>query len=201
MVAQPSPQRMSVDEWRRLEQSSHDIRHEYIDGHVYAMSRGSLAHARISLNICSALESTLAAAGKPCYVYNSDAAVRLSARRYTYPDATVTCDERDRPTPDKTEIQFPHVVVEVLSTSTEVYDRGEKFGYYQACPHLQAYVLVATRYQLVEVYRRLDVGWSYDAYGPGDELELSSLDIRLSLAALYGNAGVVETINEPEGEI
>src|SRR5690242_3272922 len=74
MVAQRYPQRMSVDEWRKLEQTSHDIRHEYIDGRVYAMSGGSLAHSRISLTLCNALESALAAAGKHCYVYNSDAA-------------------------------------------------------------------------------------------------------------------------------
>ena len=136
MVAQPSPapRRMSVDEWRELERTSHDIKHEYIDGRVYAMSAGSLARSCIALNVCSALERALLAAGKPCSVYNSDAAVRLSSRRYTYPDASVTCDERDQPTPDKTEIQSPLVIVEVLSTSTEAYDRGEKFGYYQPGP-------------------------------------------------------------------
>lgn len=201
MVAQPSPSRMSVDEWRKLEQSSHDIRHEYIDGRVYAMSRGSLAHARISLTLCATLERALAGAGKPCYVYNSDAAARLSSHRYTYPDVTVTCDERDKPTPDKTEIHFPRLVIEVLSTTTEAYDRGEKFGYYRACPHVQEFVLVATRYQLVEVYRRMDPHWSYDAYGPDEEIELASFDIRLPIATIYKNAGVPTTLNDPEGEV
>lgn len=203
MVAQPSPQRLSVDEWRKLEQTSHDIRHEYIDGRIYAMSGGSLAHSRISLTLCTALENALAAAGKPYYVYNSDAAARISSQRYTYPDVTVTCDERDRSTPDKTEIQFPRLVIEVLSTSTEAYDRGERFGYYRTCQHVQEFVLVATRYQLVEVYRRmgLDSRWSYDAYGPGDEVELASLALRLPLATIYRNAGVPETLNDPIGEI
>src|SRR5437868_14940180 len=152
MVAQPSPspRRMSVDKWRELERTSHDIKHEYIDGQVYAMSGGSLAHSRIALNVCSVLESALVAAGKPCFVYNSDAAARLSSRRYTYPDASVTCDERDRPTPDKTEVQVPHVIVEVLSDSTEAYDRGRQFCYYRACPQLQEYVLIATKYRLSE---------------------------------------------------
>ena len=202
MVAQPSPPRhMSVDQWRELERTSHDIKHEYIDGQVYAMSGGSLAHSRIALNVCSVLESALVAAGKPCFVYNSDAAARLSSRRYTYPDASVTCDERDRPTPDKTEIQSPCVVVEVLSASSEAYDRGEKFGYYQSCPQVQAYVLIATEYQIIEVYHRISPRWTYDAYGPGDQIELTSLDIRLPLAALYRNAGVPETLNDPEGEV
>ena len=118
------------------------------------MSGGSLTHSRISLNVCNALEAALEAAGKSYFVYNSDAAARLSARRYTYPDASVTCDEGDRPTPDKTEVQVPRVIVEVLSDSTEAYDRGRKFGYYRACPHVQEYTLIATKYQLVEVYRQ-----------------------------------------------
>lgn len=201
MVAQRLPQFMSVDEWRELERSSHDVKHEYIDGQVYAMSGGSLAHSRISLNICNALEAALEAAGKPCFVYNSDAAARLSARRYTYPDASVTCDEGDRSTPDKTEVQVPRVIVEVLSDSTEAYDRGRKFGYYRACPHVQEYTLIATKYQLVEVYRRMSPRWTYDAYGPGDEVELMSIDVRLSVAVLYRNAGVVALMDDPEGEV
>ncbi len=203
MVAQPSrlPQQMSVDEWRELERTSHDSKHEYIDGRVYAMSGGSLAHSRIALNVCNALESALSAEGMPCFVYNSDAAARLSSRRYTYPDASVTCDERDQPTPDKTEIQSPCVIVEVLSASTEAYDRGEKFGYYRSCPHVQEYVLIATKYQTIEVFRRTTPRWTYDAYGPGDEIELTSLAIRLPLATLYKNAGVPATLNDPEGEV
>jgi Uma2 family endonuclease len=192
---------MSVDDWRELERRSHDIKHEYIDGQVYAMSGGSLAHSRIALNVCNALESTLVAEGKPCFVYNSDAAARLSSRRYTYPDATVTCDERDQPAPDKTEIQSSCVIVEVLSASTEAYDRGEKFGYYRSCPHVQEYVLIATKYQTIEVFRRTTSRWLYDAYGPGDEIELTSLDICLPLAALYRNAGVPEALHESEGEV
>jgi Uma2 family endonuclease len=201
MVAQRFPQSMSVDEWRELERTSHDVKHEYIDGQVYAMAGGSLAHSRVSLNVCNALEAALEAAGKPCFVYNSDAAARLSPRRYTYPDASVTCDERDQPAPDKTEVQFPCVIVEVLSDSTEAYDRGRKFGYYQACPHMQEYVLIATRYQTVEVYRRMSPRWTYDAYGPGDEVELTSIDVRLSVAALYRNAGVAEMMDDAEGEV
>jgi Uma2 family endonuclease len=135
-------------------------------------------------------------------VYNSDVAARLSPTRYTYPDATVTCDERDQAAPDKTEVQAPHLIVEVLSDSTEAYDRGRKFGLYRACPTVEEYVLVASRYQAVEVYRRTAQGWTnYQAYGPGDEIELMSLDVRFPVAALYRNAGVPEALAEPEGEV
>jgi Uma2 family endonuclease len=74
-------------------------------------------------------------------VYNSDAAARLSASRFTYPDATVTCDERDRG--NVKEVQSPRVIVEVVSDTTEAYDRGSKFGFYRACPAVEEYVLVA----------------------------------------------------------
>ncbi|MBA2286713.1 MAG: Uma2 family endonuclease [Ktedonobacteraceae bacterium] len=202
MVAQRGPQYMTVTEWRELERTSHDIKHEYIDGQVYAMSGGSLAHGRIGSNAVRILEDALATARKPCNVYNSDVATRLSARRYTYPDVSVTCDERDRPAPDKTEVQAPHVIVEVLSDSTEAYDRGRKFSFYRACPTVQEYVLVATRYQAVEVYRRTPQGWAiYQSYGPGDEIELTSLEIHFPLTALYKNAGVLEALEDPEGEV
>ena len=202
MVAQRELQHMTVDEWRELERTSHDIKHEYIDGRVYAMSEGSLAHGRIGSNTVRTLEDALATASKPCDVYNSDVAARLSPRRYTYPDASVTGDERDRSSPDKTDVQAPCVIVEVLSDSTEAYDRGRKFGLYRACPTVQEYVLVATKYQAVEVYRRTRQGWAiYQSYGPGDEIELTSLGVRFPLAALYKNAGVLEAMEDLEGEV
>ena len=142
---------MTIDEWRELERTSHDIKHEYIDGHVYAMSGGSLAHGRIGLNACLALENALLASNKPCFVYNSDVATHLSPTRYTYPDASVTCDDRDQPAPDKTEVEAPCVIVEVLSDSTEAYDRGRKLGFYRSCPTIQEDVIVATKYQAVEI--------------------------------------------------
>jgi Uma2 family endonuclease len=201
MIAQRESQRMTVDEWRTLERQSHDIKHEYIDGWVYAMSGGSLTHARIGFNACAALENALLRAGKGCYVYNSDAATHLSSRRYTYPDASVSCDERDHPTPDKTEVLFPCGIIEVLSDSTEGYDRGEKFGYYQACPTVQEYVMISTRYQRVEVYHRIAHMWTYQVYESGNTIELKSMGIHLSVAELYRNSGVPEATNDPEGEV
>lgn len=201
MVAQREPLRMTVEEWRELERNSHDIKHEYIDGQVYAMSGGSLAHGRIGLNVCFALENALLAKGKPCFVYNSDVAARISSKRYTYPDASVTCDERDRPVADKTEIQAPCIIVEVLSDSTEAYDRGRKLAFYRACPTLQEYIMVASKYQMVEIYRRTPPTWTYSAYGPGDVIEIMSLDIRIPVAALYHSIVVPEISDDPEGEV
>jgi len=193
---------MTVDEWRELEQNNHDIKYEYIDGQVYAMSGGSLAHGRIGSNAVRTLEDVLTAKGKMCDVYNSDVAARLSPTRYTYPDASVTCDERDQSAPDKTEVQAPRLIIEVLSDSTEAYDRGRKFGLYRACPTVQEYVLIATKYQAVEIYRRTSQGWTnYQAYGPNDEIEIWSLDVRIPVTALYRNAGVPEATDDPEREV
>ncbi len=125
-----------MDEWRELERSSSDAKHEYIDGRVYLILGGSRAHSRISSNAVRTLEDALAR--KQCTVYNSDVSVCLSKTRYTYPDVPVTCDDRDQPTPEEIEVRFPRLIVEVLSDSTEAYDRGRKFGYYRACPTIDS---------------------------------------------------------------
>lgn len=80
-------------------------------------------------------------------------------------------------------------------------DRGKKFGYYRACPTVEEYVLVASKYQAVDVYRRTLQSWTYDAYGPGDKIELTSLAISVPVDALYRDAGVPAATDDPEGEV
>jgi Uma2 family endonuclease len=145
MIDRGEPQYMTVDEWRELERTTPDAKYEYIDGQVYLISRGSLAHSRISSNIVRALEDALAS--EPCYVYNSDASVRLTESRYTYPAISVSCDPADQPATEQLQVQAPRVVVEVLSDSTEGKDRIRKANLYRACPTIQEYVLIATKYQ------------------------------------------------------
>jgi len=181
---------MTVEEWRALERESHDVRHEYIDGYVYAMAGGTQANARIAFNATSVLDALLG--DGPCMAYMVDIATRLSATRYTYPEVVVICGEDAAVAKrDETEIDLPRVVIEVLSESTERYDRGRKFSYYRECESLQEYVLVATEYQSIEVHRRLEAGWGlYRAYGPGDEVELASVGARFPVAALYRRTDV-----------
>lgn len=187
------PRRISVDEWRALEQTNLDMKYEYIDGQVYLMSGGTLAHSRISSNTVRTLEDVLGS--QSCYVYNSDASVRLSETRYTYPDASVSCDFRDQPTTEQTQVQSPRVVVEVLSDSTEGKDRIKKAHLYHSCPTIQEYVLISTRYQAAEVQRRTGDEWTIHVFGPGDEIELTSIDVRFPLAALYRGTVVAEMVN------
>ncbi len=196
MVAQREPRHLTVDEWRELERANPDLKYEYIDGQVYLMSGGSLAHSRIGSNTVRALEDALGS--QPCYVYNSDASVCLSETRYTYPDASVSCDPRDQPTTEQMQIQVPRVVVEVLSDSTEGKDRIRKANYYRACPTIQEYVLIATKYQAVEVQRRAGDEWTLHLFGPGDEIELVSIGVRFPLAILYRGTAVPEMPNDQD---
>jgi Uma2 family endonuclease len=198
MVAQrvPQPQYMTVDEWREMERQS-KTKHEYFDGQVYAMAGGTLDHSFVAVNVVALLNRALGR--RPCRAYNSDAAARLSPTCFTYPDATVTCDEQDRGR--TTEIQTPHVIVEVLSDSTEARDRGMKFEYYRACPSVQEYALVSTRRQLIEVYRRTPEGWMLHIYGPGDEVEFTSIDVHLPVAAIYEGTDVPEIMVLPKGVV
>lgn len=185
---------MTVNEWRELLLNSHDVKYEYIDGRVYLMSGGTANHARIGSNVVRVLEDTLG--DSLCNVYNSDLSVRLSETRYTFPDASVTCDEHDQG--EKDMVQSPRLIVEVLSDSTEAYDRGKKFALYRQCPTIEEYVLIATDHQAVEVFHRIPEGWSaYYAhlYGLGDNVEIASLGIQFSLAALYKRTTVKESLD------
>jgi len=191
MVANQQAVRMTVDEWRQLERTS-EVRHEYVDGYVYAMAGGSRAHSRIAVNITSLLDAAFG--DGPCIAYNSDMATRVAESRYTYADVVVSCSERDQATRQATEVEEPRLVFEVLSDSTERKDRGRKSDDYRKCPSLEEYVLVATEYRRVEVYRRTTEGGGlFNFYGPEDNVELTSIGVRLPVAALYRRTDVPET--------
>ena len=181
MVAQEDRARhYTVEEWRALLEHS-DIKYEYHDGWLVAMAGGNLDHSRVAINAIRALEDGLG--DGPCRVYNSDAAVRLSPSDYRFADAVVSCDARDRGR--VTEVQAPRVVVEVLSDSTEREDRTEKFALYRACPTVEEYVLIATKYQAIEVYRRAPGDWTAHVYQPGELVELRSIAVQLAVTDLY----------------
>lgn len=183
MVAERHQAPMSVEDYLTLDRSSLEARYEFIDGYAYLLAGGTANHSTICFNMMSAIHSHLPG-DSPCRIYNSDLRVRLAKTRYVYPDATVSCDARDRGQIDT--IQYPRLAIEVLSPSTEAYDRGRKFGYYRACPTMQEYVLVDAQRQAIEVYRReSDSLWTLHPFGPEDEVELASLGVRFPVAAAY----------------
>lgn len=181
---------MSVAEYLALDRDSIDVRYEYIDGHVYMLAGGTIDHGTISANLIGILYQQLR--GGPCRPFTSDVKVRISESRYVYPDATVSCDERDRGQVDT--LQYPRLIVEVLSPSTEAYDRGKKFSYYRACPTIAEYVLVDSQRQAVEVYRREQdhAFWRYASFGPGEQVELASISVKFPVADLYENVALQE---------
>ena len=166
------------------------IRHEYRQGLVYAMTGGSDAHSRITINLLSLLNLHLDET--PCHLYNGDVKVNYKDDFYYYPDAFVTCDERDRQ--DRFIKRYPKLIAEVLSTSSEAFDRDLKFRDYQKLDSLQEYLLISQDSQRVEVRRRMaDNTWETTIYEAGDReacgnrnrIPLTSLNLDVPIERLY----------------
>jgi Uma2 family endonuclease len=158
-------------------------RHEYIDGEVYAMSGGTVNHSEIAAKFNRLLGNHLDDSG--CRTLNSDARINiLETDDYSYPDGSVTCDERDKSNTQY--IVYPCLIVEVLSDSTEAYDRGEKFYRYRHNPILQDYVLVSAKSIAIDIYHKNDAGeWVIINYRAGDIIELKSIDLSFSIDRVY----------------
>jgi Uma2 family endonuclease len=188
MIAQPQHLKMSVEAYFALDRESKGARYEYIDGYAYLLAGGTPIHALIAANLIAEIKTRLR--GSPCQVYTSDAKVRLSQSRYVYPDVTVSCDERDR-LQEAEVLQYPRLVIEILSASTEAYDRGNKSSYYRACPTIQEYLLISTQRSSVEVYRRTtEKLWTLYPSERGEQVELASIGVTLPVAAIYENVNL-----------
>ncbi|BAZ85448.1 Uma2 family endonuclease [Dolichospermum compactum] len=159
------------------------LRHEYLNGEIYAMSGGTQNHGRIASNIIFIVKGHLRGSG--CQVGNSDCRVNIvETKDYVYPDVSVTCDERDRTAIQA--IQYPCLIVEVLSPSTASYDRGDKFRLYRRNPSLQDYVLVDAEKIAIDLYRKNDRGnWEIFNYQSGDNIELRSIDLSFTIESVY----------------
>jgi Uma2 family endonuclease len=159
------------------------VRHEYIDGEVYAMTGGTINHSQIASTFNRLLGNHLRGSG--CKVLNSDARVNIVAStHYVYPDVSVTCDGRDKTTTQY--ITYPCLIVEVLSSATEAYDRGNKFKLYRCNPSLQDYILVDAETMAIELFRRADGdNWRIIDYEPGDVVELTSIKLTFPIEQIY----------------
>jgi Uma2 family endonuclease len=182
MIANPILNYLDPEAYLIAEEQS-SVKHEYIDGQVYAMAGASDAHVTIAGNFFTLLRNHLR--GSKCRVFISDMKARIEALNiYYYPDVLVTCDERDR-TESKLK-RYPKVITEVLSSSTEAFDRGDKFLDYQHIETLEEYVLIGTTRQRVDCFRRNAEGlWVMQSYSPGQILSLNSLQFETALEALY----------------
>lgn len=177
-------------------EAAQSLRYQYIDGQVYAMTGGTIPHNQIAVNLIALLKPHLR--GKHCKVLSSDAKVGVTEDGpFLYPDISVTCDERDRTARDY--IRYPCLIVEVLSDSTEAFDRGKKFRHYRRIETLQEYVLISQDQQSVECYRRNAQGrWELFHFlrstdeGESPEIELASVEFRCSFDQLYDEVLLTE---------
>lgn len=165
-----------------------EIKHEYLHGQVYAMAGGTPEHAALTSAVIT--ELSVALRGRPCRVYSSDLRVRIDATDLsTYPDVTVVCGSLITAEIDANAATNPTLIVEVLSDSTEAYDRGEKFAHYRQLPSLREVLLISQRERRIESYRKGDDGvWSLREARSGEVLELGALaGVTLDVDLIYGD--------------
>ena len=179
MVAQPQPTFTPAEylDW----EAQQPFRYEYMDGHIVAMTGGTIPHNQIAVNLVAILRPHLR--GKGCKVLSSDAKVAISeSGPFYYPDVRVTCDPRDASA--RSYIRYPSLVIEVLSESTEARDRGRKFRHYRRIETLKEYVLIDPDRVLVECYRRNERD-NWELVNPlADLAALTIPDISLNLSSV-----------------
>jgi Uma2 family endonuclease len=171
------------------------VKHEYLEGIVYAMARATNGHNLIATNVVGALHARLR--GKPCRPYNSDTKIRIQLPthvRFYYPDSSVIC----KPNPPSDSFQDqPAVIIEVLSRRSRRIDEGEKKDAYLTIPTLGAYLLVEQDLAAVTVYRRAEQGFTRQTYGEGATIPLPEIGTELPLAEIYE---AVQFSPEPDGD-
>ncbi len=174
--------KLSPEEYLTQEEKSL-VKHEYINGEVYEMAGASSNHVTISLNIASLLKIYLR--GSNCRVFISDMKVRIERSNvFYYPDVIVTCDEKDR------ELNYykkaPKIIIEVLSESTESFDRGDKFADYRTIETLEEYVLISQSKKRVDLFTKKNYSsWELTSFNEGEHLTLNSIDFNCAVSDLY----------------
>ena len=174
----------TIDEYLALEQRT-QLKHEFIDGQVYAMSGGTVNHGIISSNTLFAIQSALNQQKKNCLTLNSDVKVAVTQKNsYLYPDVFVVCGEIEK---EKEAIKNPTLIIEVLSKSTQGYDQTKKFRLYRTIPSFQEYVLIDQEQAIAEIFfRETESSWQIATIqGLENNITLTSLNISLKMADIY----------------
>lgn len=181
--AQLIDRKMTVEEYFELEEQS-EIRHEYYDGEVYAMSGTTLNHNSIVGNVWGLFRSFFRHRG--CRVFGENVKLKVSDRYYLYPDVIVTCVPKD--TSATYTVEYPSILVEVSSKTTGARDRGIKLKQYKTIPALQYYLLVSQREYSVEVFSRVEASdlWTYRSFeSEEDVIRFDAFNFEMSLKAIY----------------
>jgi Uma2 family endonuclease len=181
--------RYTFGEYLEIERISRDVRHEYVAGEIFALAGGSVEHSALATTLIGLLFAHLR--GSPCRPHGSDLHISIRpAEVATYADAAVVCDPVERDPESPSHVTNPRIIVEVLSPTTERYDREQKRLYYQQLDSLQEYVLVAQDRRRVEVWRRDGEQWIHSAHDAGAKARLPSIGYELYVDELYDAAGV-----------
>lgn len=185
MAAPATIQRLTESEYLSLERKA-EVRHEFFDGEMFAMAGGSPAHSLIATNVAGELRAQLK--GRPCRPYNSDLRHKVELTGLiTYPDVSVICGELEYARGTDDTVINPTLLIEVLSETTEAYDRGRKFLNYQRIPSLREYLLVSQHEPRIEQFVRGEGGqWTWRVTeGMESATELPSLGISLPLSEVF----------------
>ncbi len=183
---------ITPEEYLRLERQSEE-KHEYYNGEVFAMPSANENHNIVMGSALSALYGQLRK--RPCQIYPSDMRVRIPATGlYTYPDISVVCGTTEFEDDGVDTLLNPTIIIEVLSSSTEQYDRGKKFQHYRTIPSLQEYILIAQDSVRIEHYARQGDQWILtDAKSIDSVLTLPSIDCMLALSDVYEKVNFGDT--------
>ena len=193
-----APQRLTPREYLEFERAS-EIHHEYYEGVVYAMSGAKRRHNLVVSNIVAMLTTQFK--DRPCEVYSSDMRVKAAATGlYTYPDVVAFCGEARFEDDEEDTLLNPSIIIEVLSPSTEAYDRGEKFAHYRRISSVAHYVLISPDRMRVEHFRpQSDGSWVLDEHSQPDEtVELTGIRASLPLSEIYDKVALKPVLLRPD---
>jgi Uma2 family endonuclease len=168
-------------------QRDSSVKHEFLDGEIYAMAGGTPEHAALAVSVAASLLQQLW--GGPCRVYSSDLNVRVQTTGLaTYPDVTVVCGPVQRDAEHANAVTNAKVVVEVTSRSTETYDRGQKPWHFQQAPTIEAVVIVSHRERRIDVWSRASSGWTHAEFRSEATARADCIDCTLDVDDVYGAA-------------
>lgn len=179
--------KVSPEEYLELERSA-EYKSELINGEIYAMSGTTRKHNKIAGNIFAQLHIFLR--NKPCSVYFADLKVKVEkTNMFTYPDIAITCGKESLADKYKDTLLNPKCIIEVLSESTEKYDRGDKFAHYQKIESLEEYILVSQNQNKIETFLRQPNGkWLYELTEDlENELYIHTVEAKIPLKDIYFN--------------
>ncbi len=174
----------TYEDYLSLEARS-ELKHEFFDGHIYAMSGGTFEHARLAGTLSREIGNALR--GRPCNVYSSDLRIRVKATGLaTYPDLSVVCGKPQSDETDPHTLVNPILLVEILSPSTQSYDRIIKLPHYKRIPSLVEYLMVSQTERAIDVVRRIGPRrWEMLEVRDDEPPQLASIDATLDLSSIY----------------